>query len=183
VDVVEIAALNCSTRSRSSVQIRDAVDLDSLPSPACSHSDSTSRIDRPRTNAPITIAPSGSVLSSLVPRGNSLETNGSAAARTSGISTDSSPSAVCTLRGRKPLRSPRFGPAFVARPAQPRIELVLDGALDDQPRAELASSDSDSRGFSPTPTASNRSICSSISADGGTVRLTAYVLLHRLVRT
>jgi hypothetical protein len=33
--------------------------------------------------------------------------------------------------------------------------------------------DSDSRGFSPTPTASNRSICSSISADGGTVRLTA----------
>jgi hypothetical protein len=32
----------------------------------------------------------------------------------------------------------------------------------------LASSDNDSRGFSPTPTASNRSICSSISADGGT---------------
>jgi hypothetical protein len=37
----------------------------------------------------------------------------------------------------------------------------------------LASPDSDSRGFSPTPTASNRSICSSISADGGTVRHTA----------
>ena len=31
----------------------------------------------------------------------------------------------------------------------------------------LASSDSASRGFSPTPTASNWSICSSISADGG----------------
>jgi hypothetical protein len=38
----------------------------------------------------------------------------------------------------------------------------------------FASSDNDSRGFSPTPTASSRSICSSISADGGTVRLTAY---------
>ena len=37
----------------------------------------------------------------------------------------------------------------------------------------LASPDSDSRGFSPTPTASNSSIWSSISADGGTVRLTA----------
>jgi hypothetical protein len=37
----------------------------------------------------------------------------------------------------------------------------------------FASSDSDSRGFSPTPTASNASICSSISADGGTVRLPA----------
>jgi len=37
----------------------------------------------------------------------------------------------------------------------------------------LASSDSDSRGFSPTPTDSSLSICSSISADGGTVRLTA----------
>jgi hypothetical protein len=37
----------------------------------------------------------------------------------------------------------------------------------------LASSDNDSRGCSPTPTANSWSICSSISADGGTVRLTA----------
>jgi hypothetical protein len=37
----------------------------------------------------------------------------------------------------------------------------------------LASFDNDSRGFSPTPTASNRSICASISADGGTVRSAA----------
>jgi hypothetical protein len=37
----------------------------------------------------------------------------------------------------------------------------------------FANSDSASRGFSPTPTASNVSICSSISADDGTVRLTA----------
>ena len=83
-----------------------AVDLERLPSPAWSQSESTSRIDRPRTKAPITIARSGSVRSNLVPRGNSLDTNGSAAWRTCGISTASSPSAVWTLRARKPFRSP-----------------------------------------------------------------------------
>jgi hypothetical protein len=41
------------------------------------------------------------------------------------------------------------------------------------PPRTLASSDSDSRGFPPTPKASNCSIRASISADGGTVRLTA----------
>jgi hypothetical protein len=100
--------LNASKRSLSSWQIRDAVDFDSFPSPACSHSDSTSRIDRPRTNAPITIALSGSVRSTFVLHGNSFETNGSAASRICGISIPSSPSSVCTLRGRNPLRSPRW---------------------------------------------------------------------------
>ena len=70
------------------------VAFDTLPSPASSHSDSTSRIDSPRTNAPITNAFNGSVRSSFVPLGNSLDTNGAAASRTCGISTDSSPSAV-----------------------------------------------------------------------------------------
>jgi hypothetical protein len=65
-----------------------------------------SRIDRPRTNAPITIARSGSVRSTFVLHGNSFDTNGSAASLTCGISTWSSPSSVCTLLGRKPLRSP-----------------------------------------------------------------------------
>ena len=64
-----------------------------------------SRIDSPRTNAPITIARSGSVRNTLVLHGNSLDTNGSAAARACGISTSNSPSSVCTLRGRNPLRS------------------------------------------------------------------------------
>ena len=64
--------------------MRDAVDLDSFPSPACSHTDSTSRIERPRTNAPIAIALSGSVRNSFVPRGNRLQTNGSTACRTCG---------------------------------------------------------------------------------------------------
>jgi hypothetical protein len=86
--------------------MREAVVFDSLPSPAFWHSDSMSRIDRPRTNAPITIARSGSVRKTFVLHGNSFETNGSAASRTCGISTRSSPSSVCTLRGRKPLRSP-----------------------------------------------------------------------------
>ena len=98
--------MNTSKRSLSSVQIRWAVDLDSFPSPAFSHSDSMSRIDSPLTNAPITIALSGSVRSTLVLHGNSLETNGSAAALTCRISTCSSPSSVRTLRGRKPLRNP-----------------------------------------------------------------------------
>jgi hypothetical protein len=70
----------------SSVQIRWAVDSATFPSPAFSHNDSTSRIDRPRTNAPITIALSGSVATSFLARGNSDETNGSAASRTRGIS-------------------------------------------------------------------------------------------------
>jgi hypothetical protein len=65
-----------------------------------------SRIDSPRTNAPITIARSGSLRKSFVLHGNSLETNGSAASLICGISTSSSPSSVCSLRGRKPLRSP-----------------------------------------------------------------------------
>jgi hypothetical protein len=67
----------------------------------------------------------------------------------------------------------RLRPPPIPRAAQPRVELVLDRALDDQPGTEPASSDSASRGFSPTPTASTWSICSSISADGRTVRLTA----------
>jgi hypothetical protein len=45
-----------------------------------------SRIERPRTNAPmITIARSGSVRNTFVLHGNSFETNGSAASRTCGI--------------------------------------------------------------------------------------------------
>ena len=98
--------MNASKRSRSSVQIRWAVDFAIFPSPAFSHSDSTSRIESPRTNAPITIARSGSVAISLRARGNRDETNVSAASRTCGISISSSPSAVCTRRGRYPLRYP-----------------------------------------------------------------------------
>ena len=86
--------------------MREAVDFDNFPSPACSHSASMSRIDKPRTNAPITIARSGWVRNSFVLHGNSFETNGSAVSLTCGISTSSSPSSVCTLRGRKPLRNP-----------------------------------------------------------------------------
>jgi hypothetical protein len=86
------------------------------------------------------------------------------------------------LRGAKAVAQPRvvvaqpaliFGPALLARTAKPSVELVLDSALMISRAPSFASSESDSRGFSPTPTANNWSICSSISADGGTVRLTA----------
>jgi hypothetical protein len=46
-----------------------------------------SRIDRPVTHAPITIARSGRVRKTFVLHGNSLETNGSAASLTCGLST------------------------------------------------------------------------------------------------
>jgi hypothetical protein len=94
----------------SSSHIREAVDFESFPSPAFSHSSSTSRIDRPLTNAPITNAFSGSVRNSFGVRGNSFEANVSAAWRTCGISIWSSPSAVCTRRGRNPFRSPPSSP-------------------------------------------------------------------------
>lgn len=94
-------------RSRSSRQIRDALDFETRPSPASSQSDSTSRIESPRTNAPITSAFSGSVVSSrFEPRGNSFEVNGSAASRSCGTSTSISPSALCTRRARQPFRLP-----------------------------------------------------------------------------
>jgi hypothetical protein len=70
---------NRSKRSLSSSHIREAVAFDSFPSPASSHSDSTSRIDRPLTNAPITNAFNGSVRTSFGVLGNSFDANVSAA--------------------------------------------------------------------------------------------------------
>jgi integrase len=103
--------MNAAKRSRSSRQIREAVDFETWPRPASSQSDSTSRIERPRTKAPTTIAFSGSVVSSrFEPRGNSFEVNGSAASRSCGSSTSISPSADCTRRGRQPFRFPGGAP-------------------------------------------------------------------------
>jgi hypothetical protein len=48
--------MNAAKRSRSSRQIREAVDFETWPRPASSQSDSTSRIERPRTKAPTSIA-------------------------------------------------------------------------------------------------------------------------------
>jgi hypothetical protein len=63
--------------------------------------------------------------------------------------------------------------ALIASAAQPRVELVLHGALDDQPRAEPGQLRQRLARVLTHPTANRLSICSSISADGGTVRLTA----------
>jgi hypothetical protein len=61
-------------------------------------------------------------------------------------------------------------PALIACPAQPSVELDLHGALDDQPRPQSRQL---RKRLARVLTESSRSICSSISADGGTVRLTA----------
>jgi hypothetical protein len=68
-----------------------------------------SRARRPRTIPPWP--------NSFVPRGNNRDTSGAAASRTWAVSTSSSPSAVCRVRARNPLRMPRVGggPALVAR--------------------------------------------------------------------
>jgi hypothetical protein len=78
VDVIERAALE---RRRPLVQLStdlDTLDRDVVPSPASSHRDSMSRIDRPRTNPPMISALSGSVRNSRLQChfGNSFETNG-----------------------------------------------------------------------------------------------------------
>jgi hypothetical protein len=120
-------------------RLRRAV-FDRLPSPARSHSDSTSRIDRPRTNAPITRAFNGSVRNNVGVRGNSLDANVSAAWRTCGISIASSPCLHPT--GAKPVAQPRLlaarllltaASALIASPTQPRVKLNLNSTLDDQP--------------------------------------------------
>src|SRR5437667_10437365 len=96
-------------------------------------------MDRPRTKAPITNAFSGSVRSSFVPLGNSFETNGSAASLTCGIPTCSSPSPGLHPARAKAVAQPPLilGPALIARPAEPRVELILNSPLDDQSGAEL----------------------------------------------
>jgi hypothetical protein len=57
--------------------------------------------------------------------------------------------------------------------AQPRVELVLHRALNDQSRPELGELRQRLAGFSPTPTARSWLIRASIPADGGVVRLAA----------
>jgi hypothetical protein len=174
--------LNASKRSLSSSQIRDAVDFDSFPSPACSYSDSTSRIDNLRTNAPITNAFNGSVRNSFGVLGNSLDANVSAASRTLRDRDLKLPLASLHLARAKPVTQGALvvaqptlilRPALVTSPAKPRVELVLHGALDDQPGAELGECRQRLARVLADPHGQHRSICASISADGGTVRLTA----------
>jgi hypothetical protein len=87
------------------------------------------------TNAPITSTFKGSVaLGRFDSGGNSLETNVSAASRSCGISTSSSPSGVCRWRGpvAVALAGQRVRPALVALSPEEGAELLLDRTLDDQ---------------------------------------------------
>jgi len=86
------------------------------------------------------------------------------------------------LAGAKPVTQPALvaaqpalilRPALIPSPAQPSVELILHGALDDQPGAELGRPRQRLPRVLATPTTSSRSICASIPADGGLVRPTA----------
>jgi hypothetical protein len=111
--------------------------------------------------------------------GNSFETNGIAASRACGISIRSSPSAVWQVPGTEPVALPRrpLRPTLVPSPAQPSVELVLDRPLDDQPSAKPGELGKHLLrifcGSSTLPLDSSLSMLACISADGGTVRLTA----------
>jgi hypothetical protein len=127
------------------VPIRWAVDLESFPSPAWSQSDSMSRIDRPLTNAPITIARSGSVRNTLVLHGNTFENE-----RLGGLADLGDLDLELPLQRLHPARAKPVAqalpvaaqpalivrPTLIARPPKPGVELVLHGALNDQPRTK-----------------------------------------------
>jgi hypothetical protein len=68
---------------------------------------SMSRSDSPRTQPPMISASSGLLRSAVRPFGITLLTSLAAAPRICGTRISSSPSAVCTCRGRFPFREPR----------------------------------------------------------------------------
>src|ERR671933_2667896 len=119
--------------------MRAAVDFESFPSPARSQSDSTSRSDRPRTKAPITSARSGSVRSTLVARGEQPRDE-----RLGGLADLRDFDLKLALQrlqlaGAKAVAQPPLviRPALIAGPAEPGVELLFHGPLDDQSRPEL----------------------------------------------
>src|SRR5215213_8483682 len=104
-----------------------------------------SRIDSPLTNAPITIARSGSVRKTFVLHGNSLDTNGSAACLTCGDLHLQLRLERLHPAGAKAVEQPVLvvaqpalmrWPALITSPAKPGVELVLDRPLNNQSRAE-----------------------------------------------
>jgi hypothetical protein len=110
----------------------------------------------------------------FVLHGNSFETTARRPPGPAGSPPEAPPPASALCAGESRCAAPSHscaarlivGPALIARPTKPGVELVLNGALDDQPRPQPGQLRQRSRGLSPTPTASNWSICSSISADG-----------------
>src|SRR5262249_4213258 len=105
-------------RARSSLVIWLTVLFETCPRPASLTTLSMSPSDSPRTQPPMISASSGLVRSAVHPFGIMLLTNFSAAPRICGIWISSSPSAVCTWRGRFPFGEPRASAvrSYRARP-------------------------------------------------------------------
>src|SRR5579875_301392 len=131
-------AMNAAKRSLSSLQIRDAVDFEICPSPASSHSDSVSRIDSPRTNAPITIAFERlGAQEPLAAREQLGHERLGGLADLRDLDADRPLGALHpSLAKPVALTRRRLRPALVACSPKPGIELVLDSTLDDQLRAQ-----------------------------------------------
>jgi hypothetical protein len=104
-----------------------------------------SRIDKPLTKAPITIARSGSVRNTFVLHGKQLRDERlGRLAHLRDLDLQLALQRLHPARA-KPVAQPRVivaqpalmrRPALIARPPEPGVELVLDRPLDDQPGAE-----------------------------------------------
>jgi hypothetical protein len=119
----------------------------------------------------------GSVLNSRLQChfGNNFETNGIAASRTCGISIRSAPSPGLQAPVTEPVALPRrpVRPPLVTSAAQPGVELLLDGPLNDQPGPESGELGQHLLRVIDHHLDISLSMLACISADGGTVRLTA----------
>jgi hypothetical protein len=133
-----------------------------------------SRSERPRTQPPITSASRGLVRTAVRPFGSTLLTNRSAAPRTCGIWISSSPSAVCTRRGRFPFREPRASGVRSYRARRRKAVTSSSAALCSVSRAQsrpISASRTGSKILSPLPSSS--AIAASRAALGAILVVTA----------
>jgi len=105
----------------------------------------------------------------LVPRGNSREQTARPPRGLRNLDRQLAPRRSAASRP-EPVAHPAdsLSAALVARAAQPRVELLLDRALDDQNRAPSLAAATDAARGSSRPDGQQPIDLSSISADGGT---------------
>ena len=168
-DVVQARRMNGSKRSRSSAQIRDAVDFDELPQPGLL----AQRLDVTHRQAAHERADHQRLqrlgrATACAPAGTTSTRTARPPRVTCGISISKLPLRGLHMPGAEPVAHPRVvvaqpalpsGRRSYLRPAQPRVELVLDRSLNDQPRAQPSRAPTtSSAGSSTSPHASNLSI-------------------------